>query len=56
MSEVVVMLLSQGDPNIEPTKPIFIDSSIRGRGETSSSAWSSSATQATVTVTQFSAR
>ncbi|XP_020597957.1 cysteine-rich receptor-like protein kinase 2 isoform X2 [Phalaenopsis equestris] len=56
MSEVVVLLLSQGDSNIEPTRPIFIDSSTQARGETSSSAWSSSATHATVSVTQFSAR
>lgn len=56
MSEVVVLLLTQADPNTEPTRPIFLDSSARVRGETSSSAWSSSATQATVSVTQFSAR
>ncbi|PKU88143.1 cysteine-rich receptor-like protein kinase 2 [Dendrobium catenatum] len=56
MSEVVVLLLSRGDPISEPARPIFIESSTRANGETSSSAWSSSATRATVSVTQFSGR
>ncbi|KAG0457366.1 hypothetical protein HPP92_022523 [Vanilla planifolia] len=56
MAEVVVLLLSQGEPQLEPARPIFIDAMSRVRGDTSSSAWSSSATQATISITQFSAR
>jgi len=55
MSEVVVMLLTKNDPEIQPTRPTFIDATSRVRGETSSSS-SSSASKATISVSQFSAR
>ncbi|RCV42451.1 hypothetical protein SETIT_9G217400v2 [Setaria italica] len=55
MSEVVVLLLTRNDPELQPTRPTFIDATSRVRGETSSSS-SSSASKATVSVSQFSAR
>lgn len=55
MSEVVVLLLTRDDPEVQPTRPIFIDATSRVRGETSSSS-SSSASKATISVSQFSAR
>ncbi|KAG0490200.1 hypothetical protein HPP92_007063 [Vanilla planifolia] len=55
MSDVVVLLLSQDDPELEPSRPIFFESSCRTRGDISVSAWSNSATHATVSVTQISA-
>ncbi|TVU30327.1 hypothetical protein EJB05_21941, partial [Eragrostis curvula] len=55
MSEVVVLLLTKNDPEIQPTRPTFIDATSRVRGETSSSS-SSSASKATVSISQFSAR
>ncbi|XP_066378605.1 cold-responsive protein kinase 1-like isoform X2 [Miscanthus floridulus] len=54
MSEVVVLLLTKNDPEIQPTRPTFIDATSRVRGETSSSS-SSSASKATISVSQFSA-
>uniref|UniRef100_A0ACD5TJP8 Uncharacterized protein n=1 Tax=Avena sativa TaxID=4498 RepID=A0ACD5TJP8_AVESA len=55
MSEIVVLLLTKNSPELQPTRPTFIDSTSRVRGETSSSS-SSSASKATVSFTQFSAR
>ncbi|KAF6989073.1 hypothetical protein CFC21_006462 [Triticum aestivum] len=55
MSEVVVLLLSRNSSELQPTRPTFIDSTSRVRGETSSSS-SSSASRATVSISQFSAR
>ncbi|WVZ59358.1 hypothetical protein U9M48_009509 [Paspalum notatum var. saurae] len=55
MSDVVVFLLTRNDPELQPTRPTFIDATSRVRGETSSSS-SSSASKATVSVSQFSAR
>ncbi|KAJ3682312.1 hypothetical protein LUZ60_014885 [Juncus effusus] len=55
MSEVVVMLLSKVGPIVQPTRPTFIDSTSRVRGENSSSS-SSSASKATVSISQISAR
>ncbi|CAD6205373.1 unnamed protein product [Miscanthus lutarioriparius] len=55
MSEVVVLLLTKNDPEIQPTRPTFIDATSRVRGETSSSS-SSSASKATISVSQFSGR
>ncbi|KAL6643221.1 hypothetical protein ACP70R_021402 [Stipagrostis hirtigluma subsp. patula] len=55
MSEVVVLLLARNDPELHPTRPTFIDSTSRVRGETSSSS-SSSASKATISISQFSAR
>ncbi|PWZ20746.1 putative LRR receptor-like serine/threonine-protein kinase [Zea mays] len=55
MSEVVVLLLTRDDPEVQPTRPTFIDATSRVRGETSSSS-SSSASKATISVSQFSAR
>uniref|UniRef100_A0A452YGP9 Protein kinase domain-containing protein n=1 Tax=Aegilops tauschii subsp. strangulata TaxID=200361 RepID=A0A452YGP9_AEGTS len=55
MSEVVVLLLSRNSSELKPTRPTFIDSTSRVRGETSSSS-SSSASRATVSISQFSAR
>ncbi|KAJ0974327.1 hypothetical protein J5N97_016292 [Dioscorea zingiberensis] len=56
MSEVVVLLLSKGAPLVQPTRPVFIDATSRVRGDTSSSSGSASASQATVSISQFSAR
>ncbi|KAF7034366.1 hypothetical protein CFC21_045389 [Triticum aestivum] len=55
MSEVVVLLLSRNSPEILPTRPTFIDSISRVRGETSTSS-SSSASKATVSISHLSAR
>ena len=55
MSEVIVLLLMRNDPELQPTRPTFIDATSRVRGETSSSS-SSSASKATISVSQFSAR
>lgn len=55
MSEVVVLLLTKNAPEKQPTRPTFIDATSRVRGETSSSS-SSSASRATVSFSQFSAR
>jgi hypothetical protein len=55
MSEIVVLLLTKNSPELQPTRPTFIDSTSRVRGETSSSS-SSSVSKATVSFTQFSAR
>ncbi|KAJ1295128.1 hypothetical protein BS78_01G199800 [Paspalum vaginatum] len=55
MSDVVVFLLTRNDPELQPTRPTFIDATSRVRGETSSSS-SSSASKATISVSQFSAR
>uniref|UniRef100_A0A453DRT5 Protein kinase domain-containing protein n=8 Tax=Aegilops tauschii subsp. strangulata TaxID=200361 RepID=A0A453DRT5_AEGTS len=55
MSEVVVLLLSRNSPEIMPTRPTFIDSISRVRGETSTSS-SSSASKATVSISHLSAR
>jgi serine/threonine protein kinase len=55
MSEVVVLLLTKNDPELQPTRPTFIDATSRVRGETSSSG-SSSASKATMSISQFSAR
>jgi hypothetical protein len=55
MSEVVVLLLMKNDPELQPTRPTFIDATSRVRGETSSSG-SSSASKATMSISQFSAR
>jgi hypothetical protein len=54
MSEVVVLLLTKNDPELQPTRPTFIDATSRVRGETSSG--SSSASKATMSISQFSAR
>ncbi|CAL4917215.1 unnamed protein product [Urochloa decumbens] len=37
MSEVVVLLLTRNDPELQPTRPTFIDATSRVRGETSTS-------------------
>ncbi|XP_039832885.1 cold-responsive protein kinase 1-like isoform X2 [Panicum virgatum] len=55
MSEVIVLLLMRNDPELQPTRPTFIDATSRVRGETSSSS-SSSASKATISVSHFSAR
>lgn len=55
MSEIVILLLTQGEPKLDPMRPIFLDSANGARGETSSSAYTSTS-QATVSITQFSAR
>jgi len=55
MSEVVVLLLTRNDPELQPTRPTFIDATSRVRGETSTSS-SSSASKATVSVSQVSGR
>ncbi|KAK3153957.1 hypothetical protein QOZ80_2BG0183800 [Eleusine coracana subsp. coracana] len=55
MSEVVVLLLTKNNPELQPTRPTFIDATSRVRGETSSSS-SSSASKATVSISHFSAR
>jgi len=56
MSEVVILLLSKVGPMLNPTRPTFIDASNRARGDTSTSTGSSSTSNATVSITQFSAR
>ncbi|KAG9442335.1 hypothetical protein H6P81_018189 [Aristolochia fimbriata] len=57
MSEIVVMLLSREGASRAPTRPTFIESTARGRGESSSSTTgSSSASNATVSISQISAR
>ncbi|URE05929.1 hypothetical protein MUK42_21546 [Musa troglodytarum] len=57
MSEVVVLLLSEGDHNrLQPTRPTFIDATSRVRGDGSTSTGSSSTSNATVSTSQFSAR
>ncbi|PKA48105.1 Cysteine-rich receptor-like protein kinase 2 [Apostasia shenzhenica] len=56
MSEVVVLLLSQAEPKLEPARPVFIDASNRARADTSSSGWSSSASNATASLSHLSAR
>ncbi|VAH55321.1 unnamed protein product [Triticum turgidum subsp. durum] len=55
MSEVVVLLLSRNSPEILPTRPTFIDSISRVRGETSTSS-SSTASKATASISHLSAR
>jgi len=55
MSEVVVLLLTRNDPELQPTRPTFIDATNRVRGETSTSS-SSYASKATVSVSQVSGR
>ena len=55
MSEVVVLLLSRNSPEIQPARPTFIDSTSRVQDETSVSS-SSSASKATVSMSQLSAR
>ncbi|KAK8956387.1 Cysteine-rich receptor-like protein kinase 2 [Platanthera guangdongensis] len=54
MSETVILLLTQAEPKLDPMRPIFIDSANGVRGETSSAY--TSTTQATMSITQFSAR
>ncbi|XP_009400308.3 cold-responsive protein kinase 1-like [Musa acuminata AAA Group] len=57
MSEVVVLLLSEGDHDrLQPTRPTFIDATSRVRGDGSTSTGSSSTSNATVSASQFSAR
>ncbi|RRT62928.1 hypothetical protein BHE74_00034673, partial [Ensete ventricosum] len=57
MSEVVVLLLSEGDHDrIQPTRPTFIDATSRVHGDGSTSTGSSSTSNATVSTSQFSAR
>nr|XP_034576172.1 putative receptor-like protein kinase At4g00960 isoform X2 [Setaria viridis] len=55
MSEVVVLLLTRNDPELQPTRPTFIDATSRVRGETSTSS-SSSASKATISISQVSGR
>ncbi|XP_042507135.1 cold-responsive protein kinase 1-like isoform X2 [Macadamia integrifolia] len=56
MSQVVVMLLSKGgQPEVRPTRPLFIDATSRVRGDKSTSTWSS-ASNATASTTQVSGR
>ncbi|KAK1327286.1 putative cysteine-rich receptor-like protein kinase 43 [Acorus calamus] len=55
MSEVVVVLLSKGNAGIQPTRPTFIDATSRVRGGPSTST-SSSYSNATLSISQFSAR
>ncbi|CAN6310748.1 unnamed protein product [Urochloa humidicola] len=55
MSEVVVLLLTRNDPELQPTRPTFIDATSRVRGETSTSS-SSSGSKATISVSQVSGR
>ncbi|XBI23698.1 hypothetical protein VPH35_048879 [Triticum aestivum] len=55
MSEVVMLLLSRNSPEIQPARPTFIDSASRVQDETSVSS-SSSASKATVSMSQLSAR
>ncbi|KAL5702464.1 hypothetical protein ACHQM5_027678 [Ranunculus cassubicifolius] len=62
MSEVVVLLLSKGATEFAPTRPTFIDSTKRVRGDTSTSnstttaSSASTATNATVAFTETSGR
>nr|XP_010907638.1 cysteine-rich receptor-like protein kinase 2 [Elaeis guineensis] len=56
MSEVVILLLSEGGPILQPTRPTFIDATSRVRGDTSSSTGFSCGSNATVSISQFSAR
>ncbi|KAL5703901.1 hypothetical protein ACHQM5_022394 [Ranunculus cassubicifolius] len=62
MSEVVVLLLSKGATEFAPTRPTFIDSTKRVRGDTSTSnstttaSSASTATNATVSFTETSGR
>ncbi|XP_042442599.1 cysteine-rich receptor-like protein kinase 2 [Zingiber officinale] len=56
MSEIVVMLLSQSDNTLQPTRPTFIDATSRVHGDASSLIVSSSTSHATVSVSQVSAR
>uniref|UniRef100_A0A0E0MFB0 Protein kinase domain-containing protein n=1 Tax=Oryza punctata TaxID=4537 RepID=A0A0E0MFB0_ORYPU len=55
MSDVVVLLLTRNAPEFQPTRPTFIDATRRVPGETSTSS-SSSASKATVSISQISAR
>ncbi|BAF28235.1 Os11g0470200 [Oryza sativa Japonica Group] len=55
MSEVVVLLLTRNALEFQPTRPTFIDATRRVPGETSTSS-SSSASKATVSISQLSAR
>ncbi|CAL9100840.1 unnamed protein product [Musa acuminata var. zebrina] len=57
MSEVVVLLLSEGDQDmLRPTRPTFVDATSRVHGDASASTGSSSTSNATVSASQFSAR
>lgn len=56
MSEVVVLLLSKGASLVQPTRPVFIEATSRVRGDTSSSSGTPSASLATASISQFSAR
>ncbi|CAL9176114.1 unnamed protein product [Musa hybrid cultivar] len=57
MSEVVVLLLSEGDQDmLRPTRPTFIDATSRVHGDASASTGSSSTSNATVSASQFSGR
>lgn len=55
MSEIVVLLLSKGEVELKPTRPTFIEATKRVQTDTSSST-ASSASNATVSISQFSAR
>ncbi|XP_068646301.1 cysteine-rich receptor-like protein kinase 2 [Aristolochia californica] len=56
MSEVVVMLLSREGTSRAPTRPTFIEATNRARGDSSTSTGSSSASNATISISRFSAR
>ncbi|KAJ6813110.1 putative receptor-like protein kinase [Iris pallida] len=56
MSEVVVSLLTRAEPVMHPTRPTFIDATSRVHASSSTSTGSSSMSNATVSITQFSAR
>ncbi|KAJ0974287.1 hypothetical protein J5N97_016252 [Dioscorea zingiberensis] len=56
MSEIIVMLLSRGGSLTQPTRPVFIDAASRLRGDMSTSSGATSASNATISISQFSAR
>ncbi|KAJ3690158.1 hypothetical protein LUZ61_019322 [Rhynchospora tenuis] len=56
MSGVFVLLTNRSGSLPEPTRPTFIDPTFRVRGEVSSAGSSASASKATISISQFSAR
>ncbi|XP_038979622.1 cysteine-rich receptor-like protein kinase 2 [Phoenix dactylifera] len=56
MSEVVILLLSNGGPMLQPTSPTFIDATSRVRGDIFSSTGLSSSYNVTASISQLSAR
>ncbi|WOL06023.1 hypothetical protein Cni_G14755 [Canna indica] len=56
MTEVVILLLSQGDDGFQLTRPTFIDSMSRVQEDQSSNTRSSAMSRATVSISQYSGR